>query len=87
MEKRRRVTQTGKDKDGDIVKLCNPWESWSPRWVSDVISDIEQDDYEYYVKDGDEEALIRVIHGASKKYLQTEPDSSSKNNLDNLPDC
>ena len=27
----RRVTHTGKDKDGDITARCNPGEIWSPR--------------------------------------------------------
>ena len=26
----RAVTQSGKDIDGDIIRLCNPHASWSP---------------------------------------------------------
>lgn len=30
---------------------------------------------------------IRVVNGPTGKYLRTDKDSTSKNNLDDLPDC
>jgi hypothetical protein len=41
--------QTRKDRDGDILALCNPREYWSPRMKRDAISDIELDLHRYYV--------------------------------------
>jgi type I restriction enzyme M protein len=37
----REVLKSKKDRDGDILALCNHNENWSPRNKSDVISDIE----------------------------------------------
>jgi len=83
----RRVTQTGKDEDGDITKLCNTGEYWSPRSKALAIADIEGGSYAYYVLSGTAKSLVQVVNGPSGKYLRTTADSSSANNLDNLPDC
>lgn len=84
----RYVTRSGKDKDGDITKLCNHGEAWSPRSKADAISDIENKAHEYYVSwtDG-QKTPIRVVNGKSGKYLRTQRDGSTKNNLDDLDDC
>ena len=83
----RQVTRTGKDKDGDITSLCNPSEFWSPRKKQDAISDIESGTYQYYTSNGSTKTIVRVVNGASGKYLRTDSDSTSRNNLDDLPDC
>lgn len=84
----RKVTQSGKDEDGDIIALCNPDAWWSPREKEDAISDIESGSYRYYVGDGDDEVDINVIDDKDKgKYLRTNPDDTTNNNLDDLPDC
>lgn len=80
----RTVTQTGKDGDGDIIALCNPAESWSPRSKQAVIQDIENGTHTYRVSGG---TAIKVIDGQTGKYLRTYRDSSSGNNLDDLPNC
>jgi hypothetical protein len=82
----RRVRQTGKDR-GDITSLCNGSEVWSPRQKADAISDIEGGLHRYYVREEGDGAWVKVVDGPTGKYLRTEADSSSKNNLDNLPDC
>lgn len=86
---RRKVTKSRKDSDGDIIALCNPSEDWSPRRKDDVISDIELNAYSYYVIINDsKEVEIRVINDPDRgKYLRTDPDETSENNLDDLPDC
>lgn len=86
---RRQVTKSRKDSDGDIIALCNPSEDWSPRKKDDVINDIELNIHSYYVMIDDFKAVdIRVIDDPDKgKYLRTDPDKTSKNNLDDLPDC
>lgn len=82
----RRVRATGKD-DGDITSLCNPSASWSPRSKSAVIADIENGRHRYYVREEGDRAWVSVVDGPTGKYLRTTPDTSSKNNLDSLPDC
>jgi hypothetical protein len=80
----RRVTQTGKDDDGDITSLCKPFEDWSPRTKKDAIDDIENKYHTYYVnEDGSRANIIVTADG----HLKTEADSTTANNLDNLPDC
>lgn len=84
---KRYVYKTGKDRDGDITKLCNEDAYWSPRAKADAISDIENGTYEYWVPWKSGETKITVVNGATGKYLRTQRDGSTGNNLDELPDC
>lgn len=84
----RYVIRSGKDKDGDITKLCNSGETWSPRSKANAIRDIEDKVHEYYVHWNDgQKTIIKVVNGANGKYLRTQRDGSTKNNLDDLDDC
>ena len=84
----RLVTQSGKDADGDITKLCNPGKYWSPVSKTEAISHIEQGLYRYYTEDSQGRAAdVQVYKRDGVKHLRTDSDSSSANNLDNLPDC
>lgn len=84
----RPVVQTRKDRDGDILALCNPREYWSPRLKHDVINDIEMNIHRYYVPWSDGKSTwIRVVNGPNGKYLRTDRDDTTRNNLDDLPDC
>ena len=83
----RQVKQTRKDSDGDITALCNSGESWSPRSKANAIRDIETKTHAYYVGSGSDRVDVHVVNGPTGKYLRTDPDPQSKNNLDNLPDC
>jgi hypothetical protein len=85
---KRYVDKTGKDEDGDITKLCNNDAAWSPRSKADAIDDIEDGDHEYWVAwPGEEDTRIRVVNGPTGKYLRTDRDDTTGNNLDDLPDC
>lgn len=85
---KRYVRQTGKDKDGDITRLCNSGQFWSPRSKADAIQDIESGTHEYWVNWANyPETKIRVVTGTRGKYLRTDRDQTSRNNLDDLPDC
>lgn len=81
------VTRTRKDTDGDILALCHSAETWSPRLKRDAINDIESGLYEYSVAWSDGTTAIRVVDGPRGKYLRTDRDATSRNNLDDLPDC
>lgn len=83
----RRVTASGKDRDGDITRLCNSGEYWSPRSKADAISDIESKTHSYFVDRAGYRTDIHVVNEGGKKYLRTSADKTSQNNLDNLPDC
>lgn len=81
----RRVTRTGKDRDGDITSLCGGWGAASK---ATAISDIELRLHAYYVQDSyNRRADVQVVNGPTGKYLRTDPNSSCADNLDNLPDC
>ena len=80
----RNVYAAGKDEDGDITKLCNSGEWWSPRSKSAAIADIESGNYEYW---SNGRTKIHVYTSGGKKHLRTAPNSDSKDNLDNLPPC
>lgn len=84
----RPVTQSGKDRDGDITKLCNPGQTWTPVSKANAIREIEGGTHRYYVPWSDGESTwIRVVNGATGKYLRTDKDSTTRNNVDDLPDC
>ncbi|MCF6323870.1 MAG: DUF3892 domain-containing protein [Gammaproteobacteria bacterium] len=83
----RAVRNTGKDRDGDITKLCDPGQAWSPRSKTDAIRDIESGIHTYHVPWKSGRTEIHVANGRSGKYLRTDRDSTSKNNLGDLPDC
>ena len=85
MAEDRKVTQTGKDGDGDITKLCGSWGNASK---ANAISDIDHKRITYFVQQpGCGRSGIHVVNGATGKYLRSDPDTTSDNNLDNLPDC
>ncbi len=84
----RKVTQSRKDKDGDITALCNPLAAWSPRAKAGAITDIESKTHRYYVqRPGTSPTYVHVVDGPTGKYLRTNPDDQQGNNLDSLPDC
>lgn len=84
----REVKQTKKDKDGDILALCNSGSYWSPRQKKDAIDDIESKAHTYHVMwSGGIRTEVRVVNGPTGKYLRTDRDNTSRNNLDDLPDC
>lgn len=84
----RAVTRTGKDSYGDITALCNAGDYWSPRRKADAIADIEGGVHSYYVPWSDGTTTdIRVVHGPTGKYLRTDHDGTTRNNLDDLPNC
>lgn len=83
----RAVRKTGKDRDGDITRLCDDGQIWSPRNKADAIHDIENGTHTYHVPWTTGRTEIRVVEGANGKYLRTDRDNTTKNNLDELPDC
>jgi len=84
----RPVIETCKNKEGDILALCCPNHSWSPRKKHDAIHDIESGIHQYYVPWTKGRTEIRVVNDSIKgKYLRTDSDNTSKNNLDDLPNC
>jgi hypothetical protein len=78
----RRVKMTKRDRDGNIIALCNPGEPWSPRKTADIVKDIRAAKTSYYVMESGKRAYVRLIPGSA---LETTADESSKNNLNNLP--
>lgn len=83
----RQITNTKKDSSGNIILLCNPTEWWSPRSANEILWDIEEAMYLYFVLVDGRKVEIKVITELTGKYLRTDPDKTTKNNLDELPDC
>ncbi len=81
------VTRTRKD-GNRILALCNPDERWSPRKTADAIRDIETGRCTYYVRSLDgARTAIRVVEAHYPKYLRTDRDGTTLNNLGDLPNC
>ena len=84
----REVTKTGKNKDGDITILGNSSAIWSPKYKSMAILEIEANVHRYFVKIGDDKVDIQVVNDLiNGKYLRTDLDKTTSNNLNDLPDC
>lgn len=81
---RRDVYKTGKDQDGDITSLCNDGASWSPRSKVGAIVDIGSNTHSYW-SNGRTRIIVRERNG--KKFLTTQANATTADNLDNLPDC
>ena len=54
---------------------------------ADAITDIENGSYRYVVVWPEKKTEIRVVNGPSGKYLRTDRDDTTRNNLADLPDC
>lgn len=83
----RAVRKTDKNDEGDILALCYDGALWSPRRKADAIKDIEDGAHTYYVPWTSGRTEIGVVNGPNGKYLRTDRDETTKNNLDDLPDC
>ncbi len=61
----RKVKTAKRDRDGNIIALCNAGQSWSPRRAKDVIRDISTGRMSYYVQPapGGPRAYLRAISG------------------------
>ena len=84
----RQVTASGKDKDGDITKLCKAGETWSPRPKADAIRDIENGLHTSVVpQPGTTRAPVTVVDRPTGSYRRTTGTNSWKDNPDDHPDC
>ena len=81
----RNVTHSKKEPPGEIAALGNPTTTWSPRSKADVIRDIESGSYRYLVRWPEKETVVRVVNGATGKYLRSDRDETTRNNLLDLP--
>lgn len=83
----RRVTGIKKNKEGDIVALCNLGSYWSPRKLPEVISDIEVFKFQYYVQwNNGRITQVELVDGPNGKYLRTKLGNSNRNDLFELPE-
>jgi hypothetical protein len=84
----REVIGTRKNTEGDITSVCNKHEYWFNRNKNEAISDIESGLHSYYVNVDNKMVRIVVVNDPKiGKYLRTDPDKTTKNNLKILPDC
>ena len=84
----RQVTHAHRDNQGDIRGVC--WkDSDGLRYTAsaDVINDIEAGTHGYYVAEAAPSVWVLVRMRGGIKFITTEADATSKNNLDNLPAC
>ena len=85
---RRQVTRTRKDSGGDITHLCGgPDAGWGTVPVADAITQIRSGTIVYFTGTDGDVTFVNVIDDPDGPYLRTDPDATSANNLDELPDC
>lgn len=79
------VTRTGKDRDGDITRLCG--EGWSVS-KDDAIRHIDNGQHRFYTQAPyGAPVWVVVVDGRYRRHLRTDPNLTVRDNLDNLPDC
>jgi hypothetical protein len=83
----RAVRQSRKNYRGDITALGDTGAGWSPLASEQIIREIEFGTHTYYVPWKSGRTEVRVVNGSTGKYLRTDRDSTTKNNLDDLPPC
>lgn len=78
------IVAVRKDKDGDITHLKGI--SWQDT-IEGVMNDIEARRYDYYVRVSGQDAAVYVVPATQdrKRHLRTRADTSTRNNLDELP--
>lgn len=81
----RTVTHTLKDRRGNITYLYGPDPAWSPRAVADVIADIRSGTHRYVIPWADQSTDVHVVDDPDGVYVRTDRDTTSANNLDELP--
>jgi hypothetical protein len=82
------VTHTRKDaQSAQITRLCNHDEAWSPTRSLSAIIEIDAKINCYFVKWDDQTTRIEVASGPTGRYLRTDHDDTTRNNLLDLPDC
>lgn len=79
-----------KDPDGDIVELGVRRTSGRGQWTgrkssAEAIEDIESGDTYHVINENGPEVI--VVDDPDGKYLRSDPDAKTQNNLDNLSDC
>ncbi len=80
----RRVTTSGKNKNGSIMSLGGTW-GIVPK--SRAIREIKSRTHRYFVREAFPTVDVKVRGTTGQEYLTTEADGRSRNNLRNLPDC
>ena len=80
----RQVTQSGKDQSGDITALCGVWGRSDK---ATAIRDIDSNTHFYFVMVAGAGVAVKVVSGPRGRYLRTDPDRTTRNNLDDLPNC
>lgn len=83
----RMVTKSRKGYSGDILALCNPVESWSPRYKFDVIRDIENGTHNYFVDLDGLRVSVTVLSDRGNKRLIAKDNNSINNALEELENC
>jgi len=84
----RQVTHAHRDDQGIILAVC--WKSGTSLMYTarqQVVDDISSGAHRYYVHEQAPAVWIEVITVNGVQYIKTEADSTSQNNLDNLPTC
>ncbi|MFW6067874.1 MAG: DUF3892 domain-containing protein [Myxococcota bacterium] len=80
----RQVLRTGKDRDGDIIRLCGATftvpKQTAVRHIRDRV-------HRYYVNVRGAQVDVVVRTRGGKPYLTTDPDGTKRNNLAELPPC
>jgi len=87
---KKKVISTKKDLNGDILSLCNKLDGWSVTKADAIrqIKAVGNANSPYYTIVGVDKVRIHVIDDSAKgKYLRTDRDKTTKNNLAALPDC
>jgi hypothetical protein len=72
----RLVTENKISFSGNIIALCNPYESWSPRYKYDAIRDIENKLHNYFMMVNGKNVDLKVAVINGHKHLVYDEDKA-----------
>ncbi|NWF90752.1 MAG: hypothetical protein HXY50_14995 [Ignavibacteriaceae bacterium] len=80
----RKITEAIKNDAGKIIAFVNPVEWWSPRSAEEVINDIEESFYNYFIMLEGQKVLLKVVNGSGEKYIGVDSIQTRHSALDTL---
>lgn len=83
----RKITNIIKNELGKVTAVGNPIEWWSPRNANEVVNDIEENFYKYYISFKGQRVYLQVLEADDEKLLTSTQREILLNQLAEISIC